>query len=467
MGFVLSVLYLVIYYLTPTTLFGPLAVLHIELILAVLLVVVSVPSLSKSFTLKTPQSMALPGMAVAVFLSILIGLRWPGGAVHSFLNFIPNIFAYFLVCLHCDTKKKLQVLVVMLLIVCLFVIAHGYADLLRGMPETGPVRVGVPMSAALSAWDIEHPYILVMTDGKGEWLYRLRGLGDINDPNDFGQVIVCLIPLMFIFWRKGKTLFNFLCVIVPDCLLLFGVFLTHSRGALVALTAVTVVAARRRIGTIPSILLAAALFLGASVSNFTGGREISASGGADRTSLWGQGLEMLKSHPIFGVGFGNFKDYCGCGHTAHNSILVSAGELGMFGLFFWCLFLLPTVRDAFVIASPKKVEEGTPPVQEESFYPQTVRTMEVLDKAEINRLGTLVFLSIIGFLAAGFFLSRAYVLTLFLLGGMAEAVFEIGLRQGMIVPRMPAGRVFRLSAALTILMVVMMYVVIRVLNLLH
>jgi hypothetical protein len=467
MGFVLTVLYLVIYFLTPTTLFGPLAVLHIELILAVLLVAVSVPSLSKSFTFKTPQALALPGMAVAVFLSILIGIRWPGGAVHSFLGFIPNIFAYFLVCLHCNTKKKLQVLVVMLFFVCLFVIAHGYADLLRGYPETGPMHPGMPESAAMTVWDIEHPYMLAMTYGDGAWIYRLRGLGDINDPNDFGQVIVCVIPLMFILWRKGRPVFNFLCVIVPSCLLLFGAFLTHSRGALLALTAVAVVAARRRIGTIPSLLVAGALFVGASVTNFTGGREISANAGSDRTGLWGQGLEMLKSHPIFGVGFGNFRDYCGCGHTAHNSILVSAGELGMFGLFFWCLFLLPTVRDAFVIASPKKVEEGTPPVPEESFYPQTVRTMEVLDKAEINRLGTLVFLSIIGFLTAGFFLSRAYVLTLFLLGGMAEAVFDIGLRQGMIVPRMPAGRVFRLSAALTFLMVVMMYMVVRVLNLMH
>ena len=38
----------------------------------------------------------------------------------------------------------------------------------------------------------------------GEWFYRLRGLGEINDPNDFAQLMVCVMPLMFIFWRPKK-----------------------------------------------------------------------------------------------------------------------------------------------------------------------------------------------------------------------------------------------------------------------
>jgi len=46
MGFVLSVLYLVTYYLSPVTVFGPLATFHIELILAVLVIGISLPSLS-------------------------------------------------------------------------------------------------------------------------------------------------------------------------------------------------------------------------------------------------------------------------------------------------------------------------------------------------------------------------------------------------------------------------------------
>ena len=172
---------------------------------------------------------------------------------------------------------------------------------------------------------------------------------------------------------------------------------------------------------------------------------------------------MLKSHPLFGVGFGNFADNAGL--TAHNSVVVCAAELGLFGLFFWALFLFPTVRDALAIASPEKVSEGEPIVAEEGLFPQTTRKIEAVDKAEVNRLGRLVVLSLTGFLVAGMFLSRAYVLTLFLLGGMAEVVFEMALRRGMIAPRMGLARVLLYAGGLAISLVLMMYIMVRILNL--
>ena len=329
MGFVLSVLYFVTSYLSPYVLFGPLAVYRIELILAVLVIFVSLPALMKSFILKTSQSLALIGLAIAVLLSVLIGVHWPGGALQAFLTFIPSAFAYFLVCLHCNSKKKLQVLVLMLLFVCLFVIAHGSIDLLHGVPASGPPLSAVTGEANLDLWNMQHPYLLTMKNGAGEWLYRLRGLGEINDPNDFGQLLVCVIPLMFIFWRRKKRLRNFVFVVLPVCVLLYGVFLTHSRGALLALMAVAIVAARRRIGTLPSLLLAGGVFVAAMALHFTGGRDISANAGEDRTALWGEGLQILKSHPLFGVGLGSMSDYTDSHHTAHNSVVVCAAELGL------------------------------------------------------------------------------------------------------------------------------------------
>jgi hypothetical protein len=76
-------------------------------------------------------------------------------------------------------------------------------------------------------------------------------------------------------------------------------------------------------------------------------------------------------------------------------------------------------------------------------------------------------LSLTGFLVAGLFLSRAYVLTLFLLGGIAEVVFEMGFRRGMIVSRLRLPRVALHSGGLTIALVLLMYIMIRVLNLMH
>jgi hypothetical protein len=454
MGFFLSILYFVTYYLTPATIFGPLAAYRIQLIFAVLVVLVSLPTLIGSTIWKTPQTLALIGLAFATFMSILAGAHWFGGGVTAFLLFIPNAFAYFLVCVHCNSRKKLQVVVLMMLFVCLFVIARGAIEL----------RQGLPTGDEAQQMDTDQSYFVGMNNDAGQWFYRLRGMGEIHDPNDFAQVIVCVLPLLFIFWRKKRTLWNFFIVILPMGVLLWGDYLTHSRGSILAILAIVIVAARRRIGTVPAFVLAGVLFSASSALHFAGGREISANAGEDRTALWGEGLQLLKSHPLFGVGFGNMPDYTTL--TAHNTIVVCAAELGFFGLYFWSMFLLPSMRDALVIASPKKVAE--PQIEApKAAFPQPFGPAEVVDKEEVNRLGRLILLSFTGFLVAGWFLSRAYVLTLFLLGGMAEAVFEMASQRKMVPDRIPFLRTARYSAVMAIGLVVLMWILLRILNLTH
>ena len=467
MGFVLSIIFFITLYLTPTTLFGSLAQFRIELIIAVLILFVSLPALMKSFILKTPQLLALIGLAMAVFLSVFIGRHWLGGAVPAFFDFFPTIFVYFIVCLHFNSKKRLQVLVFMMLFACLFIIAHGAADLFHGVPKSGPPISADTGEVSSYQWNLQHPYLFPMANSKGELIYRLRGLGEINDPNDFGQLLICTIPLMFIFWRPKRGLGNFVFVILPVCVLMYGTFLTHSRGALLGLVAVAVVAARRRIGTLPSLLLAGGLFVGLMALNFTGGRDISADSGVDRTALWGESLQLFKSHPLFGVGVGRTAELTDSHHTSHNSVAVCAAELGFFGLYFWSLFLFPTVRDALVIASPLKVNAGNPAIIEEAPSLLAMRKPETLDQAQVNQLGRLLLLSLTGFLVTAWFLSRTFAVTFFLLGGMVEAVFEMALQRGMIAPRMRLLRVLLYSGVLAVSLVLILYVMLRILNLAH
>jgi hypothetical protein len=342
-----------------------------------------------------------------------------------------------------------------MLCVCLFVIAHGYDDLRHQSSWSGSAQQ-VPT---------ETTYLLPMTNDSGAWFYRIRGLDFISDPNDLAQVIVCVSPLVLIFWRPKRMLMNVALLILPVAALLFGAYLTHSRGSLLAITAMILIAARRRIGTLPSLLLAIGLFVGMSATNYTGGREISAGSGADRMDLWSEGLQLMKSHPIFGVGYNRMFDNTSNGLTAHNSVVVCVVELGLFGLYFWSMFLFPTVRDALALASPGKVSEAEPIEAEKAPFPSAMRKSTAIDKAEVNRLGRLVVLSLTGFLVAGWFLSRAFTMTFFLLGGVGEAVFQMALQRGMIAPRMPLARVLRLSGGLTIALVMLVYVVLRVGNL--
>lgn len=448
MGFALTILYLVTTYLGTNTVFGPLAAYHVELIIAALVLMISLPSLPRSFILKTPQSLALVGLAIAVFFSMLV-TGWVGGAVRAFQDFIPSPFAYFLVCVHCNSKRKLRVIVLLLLSVCFFVIACGSIELRDVLKDTKDLP-----------YYYSTPYLYGQRDAAGEWVPRLRGQGFINDPNDFAQLIVCVIPLVFIFWRPKRMGRNTLFVLLPVCALLYGAFLTHSRGCLLALLAMVILAGRRRIGTIPSLLLAVGLFLAASRIDFTGGRSVSADAGAGRMALWGESIGVLKSHPLFGVGFGQLPDYLG--HTAHNSIMVCAAELGMFGLYFWTMFLFPSLRDTLALASPDKVNEGGPIASTDKLLPHATLPKEEIDRAEFNRLGRLLILSFTGFLVTGFFLSRAFVLTLFLLGGVAEVVYESALERGMISPRLKLDRILLYSALLSVALVVGVNIFVRI-----
>ncbi len=215
MGFILSVVYLLTNYLTPPVLFGSLAEVHVEIVLAVLITLISIPQIMRSFVFKTPQALALGGLAVAVFLSVLIGVGWPGGAARAVLEYLPNMYAFFLIGLHCNSRRRLQVLVLMLLFVCLFVIANGMRDLRYANSSAFPTGTIIPDDANFVRLEIEHPYVIHMSDDEKKVFYRVRGLGEINDPNDFGQILVCEIPLLFIFWRPKKLLRNLTFVIVP------------------------------------------------------------------------------------------------------------------------------------------------------------------------------------------------------------------------------------------------------------
>ena len=64
-------------------------------------------------------------------------------------------------------------------------------------------------------------------------------------------------------------------------------------------------------------------------------------------------------------------------------------------------------------------------------------------------------------------LSRAYVLTLFLLGGIAEVLYEMALQRGLVKRRLSMGRVLRYSAVMTVGLVLTVYIMLRIVNITH
>jgi O-antigen ligase len=117
---------------------------------------------------------------------------------------------------------------------------------------------------------------------------------------------------------------------------------------------------------------------------------------------WTEGLEMLKAQPLLGVGYGQFVDH----HTltAHNSLVLCFAETGLLGCFFWVGLFVVTLLE---LQALKRLPGDKP-------FDQMVR-----------RWAEGLQLSVIGFLAAAFFLSRTFVPTLYLIVGLAAALAVI------------------------------------------
>ena len=499
MAFFFSLLYVVLTFMTPELLLGDLGRYHVETVIALLAIISSVPGFARSNLFKYPQTVAMVLVCLAVPVSIVAG-GWFGGAIPTFYQFLTAALPYFLVAANCRKRSHIQAIVICMFLGCMYFTYRGYMDL---------THMVVPSE-------------FLYGDGT---LRRLRGLGLLNDPNDFSQVMVSLIPCMFLWWKPKRTLLNILLCGIPVAGLIYAMFLTHSRGASVALMAVILVASRRKIGTVPAAVMAGLLFVGLLATGWSGGRDVSMEAGADRMDAWSVGLELIKHHPLFGVGEGRFADFNDI--TAHNTVVVCAAEIGLLGFYCWVLFVFSSGRTAFWLtkASAEKPDESAeeeqtgqtagartrlavfkPPMLQPSRQPlaatagaapmrfgmpfaqlrpalssggsptlsagrrmtlpgnqQDAITPEELEARahEIRQMARILMLTLTGFLTAGWFLSRAFSTWLFVYGGMIFAVYQMSVELGVHAQRDTTKYLLKRSLQISIFLIILVYVVLK------
>jgi len=275
---------------------------------------------------------------------------------------------------------------------------------------------------------------------------------------------------------------------------------------MLALLAVILFASRRKIGTIAASIMAGLGFAGATVLGWSGGRDVSVEAGSDRMEAWSTGLGLIKEHPLFGVGYLRFSEYFYI--TAHNTVVVCAAELGMFGLFWWLMFVFPTIRDAYVCSKDPAADEAKEEEDEYSYAmayaarkPEPVAEMrlqpaghpaemtmsrgalqpdmtpaaagtpmhlmgvddedERLPAEEIRRIAGLMPICLVGYFVAGWFLSRAYIMTLFIYGGMVQVIYRWALDQDLAPPRMKSLKIAQYAAMLAVALIAVVYVALR------
>jgi O-antigen ligase len=188
---------------------------------------------------------------------------------------------------------------------------------------------------------------------------RICSTGVFHDPNDLACILVAASWMcLYLAGDRQSGALRYLWL-TPLLLFVDAFSKTHSRGGFLGLAGSLVVMLISRFGMrravpllglgLPVLLL---LFAGRQTS-------ISASDdtGQDRIRLWSEGFDLLKSSPLFGIGWDEMDEAVGL--VAHNSFIHGFVELGIFGgpiflgLFYFLLSSLYKLKDPSVQVDPE------------------------------------------------------------------------------------------------------------------
>jgi len=170
---------------------------------------------------------------------------------------------------------------------------------------------------------------------------RVRYRGVLQDPNELALAGGIGLPLAFAFRQhRRKSLLRAVVIALTLGLVLTCAVLTRSRGG--QFVCLTVLAAyfAKRFG-VRGLLLGGLLALPLVVLGGRSGEEASTST-IERIDCWAEALSMWRSHPLLGVGLGQFGEY----HylTAHNSYLLTLAELGLPGMVLFSVIIYLSVK---------------------------------------------------------------------------------------------------------------------------
>lgn len=373
MLFFFACLYVALYYIRPFEwvpgLIGLPVFYVFSLVCVVALLGAAVSGQIKLFKYKT--DLLVVGFTLAIVLSHLRH-GYIAGVIEGVRHFFPILVGYFLIAHALDTKKKINIFLLLLIGLTTFLAYESYLQITTGIAHGG-------LEPLLQKNGYSEGGVRLYTT-------RTRWYGVFNDPNDLGLALVLVVPLLL----ERCFLKRWLLPILTLPSILYAVYCTNSRGAIVSLAAgvfsYLVLRYRSLRGVIMGCVLAfLGITFGPSRMAEMSGSEQSAYG---RIYAWYEGFQMFKSYPVFGVGSGNFTQYNSL--TAHNSYMLVLAELGFFGsLFFVGLFVLPLLwaKSQLLVGAT-----GNPTEEQERTQACAL-------------IGCLV-----GLMAAMFFLSRSYIL---------------------------------------------------------
>ena len=172
---------------------------------------------------------------------------------------------------------------------------------------------------------------MVFDTAKGIW--RIRGIGNFDNPNDLAYSVVFVVPFSLGFLIQTKGFIGRLFLLILLGIAIYCIYLTRSRGGQVAVVASLAswiylwINNQKRKRQLIFFLIAATLAV--VVVQSTGYRDDESAMG--RVEAWAEGWQLLKANPILGVGKDQFMEY----HKldSHSSYIRAGAELGLLGLY--------------------------------------------------------------------------------------------------------------------------------------
>lgn len=388
MPFALFLLYIFLTYFRPIELFAPeLGELRPMLWLWVLAVVASIASAlaNKTAGARPVHFKLIFALWAVIGLSKLIS-PWRGATLDALNEFSTSSLLFLLAALNLTNIKRIKatMVVVVLAMVCNAVFGiQAY--------HTGENMDKLVLRQNTPAHDEEdpnlpppEPVVSPALDKSGWYLWRLKSLGFLADPNDFAQALVMSLPMLWGAYRAGRHVWNLLILGIPGGLMVYSIFLTQSRGALLGLASLLFFGIRKALGTTKTVILIGLMVAVQLLGNMSGGREFSGKerSAEERLESWTIGIQLLKGNPITGAGYGNYLEFNYL--TAHNSFVLCFAELGLLGYFVWI---------GMIVLS----------------YKGLTRTIDlVAPDAEAHKVAVLLRSAMVGYLTCAWFLSRTY-----------------------------------------------------------
>lgn len=372
----------------------------------------------KDFT--APTYPLLAGFIAVAMVSVAVN-GWMGGAIAILGELLPILIAFTLVAHAARSGRNVLRLMVTVVLCSAVLVAHGIEQVALGVGWTGmPLVVGG----------------------------RIQYVGIFSDPNDLAMLFVAAIPMAFLLAGQGglfglRRLFWWLLAAG----LVYGVYLSDSRGAFLAVLVMLGLWVWIRRGLVTAGILGMVGLSGLMLLP-TRLQELDASESSayGRIDAWYEGLQMFIANPVFGVGVNNFTEFNYL--TAHNSFVLVLAETGIIGFTLWLAFIgYPLLMALAVLRHRPALDEPG-------------ATAAWRDERAV---ATTLMVSLAGFYACAFFLSRSYVIILYLMVGLVTGWY-LGARQRWpTLPTFSLGRDWLRWGIIAMGGVVGLYLVVKVL----